>query len=365
MADAEQISTQLAYEFLRTGRYSASSGPVEIQGLGGIAAAGATDAEVADYASRAEGFSGLAVQSVGFEEGTKNPAVHIYLTRGAARQIKALPGNVEGVPVKVHKMGPVSVRPEAMAGNTNRGNIFQRNDRICCGSSCGPTSERGAGTFGAIVKIDMGLDLFLLSNNHVLSGCNHVPHNQPILAPASMDGRPDAVAPHEIGRHHMLHELRSGDPHFVDPGGIDLALARVSNPSAVSSWQGDQEDGYDTPTAISEPHSLLRVKKVGRTTGLTFGEIEARISTPTPIAYNAKNFKGTVWFKDIWTVRAVDGEHFVLPGDSGSLVVSEDGKSAVGIVFAGNPSGDYGFIIPMPAVAATFGGLGLVGSHGV
>jgi len=365
VADAEQIATQLAYEFLRGGRYSASSGPVDIQGLAGIAAVGALDAEVTSYTSRAEAFSGLALQSVGFEVGTKTPAVHIYLTRGAARQIKELPENIEEVPIRVHKMGLVSVRPEAMAGSTNRGNIFQRNDRICCGSSCGPTSERGAGTFGAIVTIGNGRDIFLLSNNHVLSGCNHVPHNQPILAPASMDGRADAVAPHEIGRHHMLYELRSGDPHFVVPGGIDLALARASNPNAVSSWQGDQENGYDTPTSVSEPYSRLRVKKVGRTTGLTFGEVEARISTPTPINYNARNFKGTVWFRDIWTARAVDGEYFVLPGDSGSLVVSEDGGTAVGIVFAGNPSGDYGFIIPMPAAAATFGGLSLVGSHGV
>jgi hypothetical protein len=169
----------------RTGRYSASSGPVEIPGLA-IAAASADDGEILEYANRAEGFSGLAIQSVGFEEGSENPAVHIYLTRGSARQMRALPGEVDGVPIRVHKMGPISVRPEAMAGSTNRGDIFERKNRICCGSSCGPTSERGAGTFGAIVKIGAEQDLFLLSNNHVLSGCNHVPHNQPILAPANM-----------------------------------------------------------------------------------------------------------------------------------------------------------------------------------
>jgi hypothetical protein len=230
VAKAEEIATQLAIEFLRAGRFAASSGPVEIRGLAGIAAAGheETDAEVSGYASRAEGFSGLAVQSVGFEEGTENPAVHIYLTRGAARQVKALPGDVEGVPVRVHKMGPVSVRPEAMAASTNRGNIFQRHNRICCGSSCGPTSERGAGTFGAIVKIGLGQDLFLLSNNHVLSGCNHVPHNQPILAPASMDGRADAIAPHEIGRHHMLHELRAAVIHISLLPEVSILRLRVS-----------------------------------------------------------------------------------------------------------------------------------------
>jgi hypothetical protein len=162
----------------------------------------------------------------------------------------------------------------------------------------------------------------------------------------------------------MLHELRSGDPYFVTPGGIDLALARVNDPNAVSSWQGDQKEGFDTPVVVSEPFSLMRVKKFGRTTGLTFGEVEARINTPTPITYNAKSFRGTVWFKEVWTVRAIH-DHFVLPGDSGSLVVSEDGLEAVGVVFAGNPKGDYGWIIPMPAAAAVFGGLQLVSNHGV
>jgi hypothetical protein len=163
----------------------------------------------------------------------------------------------------------------------------------------------------------------------------------------------------------MLHELRSGDPHFVVPGGIDLALGRVSDPASICSWQGDAADGYDTPGRIAEPVSLMRVKKVGRTTGLTFGEVEAHINTPTPIEYKAKHFKGTVWFRNIWTVRARNSQYFALPGDSGSLVVSEDGATAVGILFAGNPAGDYGWIIPMPAAVELFGGLSLVSHLGV
>jgi hypothetical protein len=63
-------------------------------------------------------------------------------------------------------------------------------------------------------------------------------------------------------------------------------------------------------------------------------------------------------------VRAA-GSPFALPGDSGSLVVNEDASAAVGIVFAANSSGDYGWIVPMPAVIATFGGLTLLAAHGV
>jgi hypothetical protein len=67
----------------------------------------------------------------------------------------------------------------------------------------------------------------------------------------------------------------------------------------------------------------------------------------------------------VWTVRARMGEIFALAGDSGSLVVTEDGAQAIGIVFAANRSGDFGWIIPMPYVLTAFGGLRLVGGHGI
>ena len=144
------------------------------------------------------------------------------------------------------------------------------------------------------MRIGAAPDLYLLSNNHVLAGCNHVPRNQPVLAPSNMDGRPDAPAPQEVGRHHAIGALRSGDPQFVQPCDADVALARASDAGAISSWQGDLQDGYDTPANFSEPLSLMRVKKFGRTTGLTHGEIEARVNTPMPVSYQSKHFKGVV-----------------------------------------------------------------------
>jgi hypothetical protein len=109
----------------------------------------------------------------------------------------------------------------------------------------------------------------------------------------------------------------------------------------------------------------MRVKKVGRTTALTVGELEARIPTPQVISYKAAHFKGRVWFKDVWSVRALPGDVFALAGDSGSLVVTEDGRHAVGLVFAANSTGDYALIIPISCVSNSFGGLSLVGGHGI
>jgi hypothetical protein len=343
--------------------YSAAHGPVEVGSLVHAVAASASSLRKMD-AEVEERFGSLAVQSVGFEEGTSDPKVHIYLTRSSAALLKRLPKTVEGVGVRAHRMGPITVRPEAAASATNQGHLFERKNRIACGSSCAPTSEQLSGTLGALVRKGSGSQLYLLSNNHVFAGCNHVPKNQPILAPSSLDGRPTVRAPGEIGRHELIHELRSGSPNFVNPCDADWALARATDAAIVSSWQGDDANGYDTPGAVAPPRSQMAVKKFGRTTALTTGVVEAKVTSPMPVEYTSRHFKGTVWFKDVWTVRGT-GWAFALQGDSGSLVVTEDGQRAVGLVFAANRNGDYAWIIPMPCVASTFGGLHLVSGHGV
>jgi hypothetical protein len=365
MPTAEEVATFLAYEFLKRGNYSASAGPVEVAVLAQALPA-AAEQEEREYFEGTDVFASLAVQSVGFEEGVDDPIVHIYLTRGSVRLMNSLPEEIDGVPLQAHKMGPVIVRPEMAGTVTNRANFFERNNRVCCGSSCAPTSENCSGTFGALIrKNNNSRQLYLLSNNHVFAGCNHVPKDQPILSPSSNDGRADIRAPGEIGRHAEIYELRSGNPGFVEPCEADLALARATDPAAVSSWQGDSVNGYDTPARTQSPISRMRVKKVGRTTALTYGTLQAKIPTPAALPYTSKHFKSVVWFKNVWTVRADSGGVFALPGDSGSLVVTEDGTRAVGVLFAANRSGEYGWIIPMACVETAFGGLRLVGGHGI
>jgi hypothetical protein len=358
-SDAERVATILAYEFLKEGRYSAAHGPVEIPSL--VQAAAASTGELH---SAWEDFAGLAVQSVGFEEGTENPAVHIYLTRSSSKLIKSLPDEFDGVPIMGHRMGNITVRPEAAASSTNYGNLYEHGGRIACGSSCAPTSENLSGTLGALVKKTGSDSIYLLSNNHVLAGCNHVPKDQPVLSPSNADGRPTIRAPAEVGRHSDIHEIRTGSPNFVNPIDAGLALARATNVKMLSSWQGDDAAGYDTPRRTSAPVSMMNVKKFGRTTELTFGTVEARVTTPMPVTYSAKHFKGVVWFTDVWTIHGPNGA-FALPGDSGSLVVTDDGSSTVGLVFASNSNGEYAWIIPMPCILNTFGGLRLVTGLGV
>ncbi len=364
MPTAREVAILLAYELLKRGNYSAAAGPVQMSELADVTPAAAR-IESEELFTSSGGFGGLSVQAVGCEIGVDDPEVYVYLTRGSLRLIKALPQEIEGVPIVAQKMGPVTVKPEMAASTTNRAHIFERNARICCGSSCAPTSGNCSGTLGALVRKAGSQQIYLLSNNHVFGGCNHVPQNQPILSPSSNDSRADIRAPTEVGRHAEIHELRTGDPSFVNPCEADLALARATNPTGLSSWQGEAGSGYDTPTRSQPPVSRMLVKKVGRTTGLTHGIVQSAIPSPAPLPYTARHFKGVVWFHNVWVVRSADGSEFALPGDSGSLVVAEDGSSAVGVLFAASRSGEYGWVIPMPYVIGTFGGLRLVAGHGV
>jgi hypothetical protein len=355
------IAQRLAAKFLEAGNYTFSA-PLSARGLTEVISA-AADTRAIDAYFEETGFAGLAVQSVGYEEGAENPKVHIYVTRGPRKLEREIPE--EGVPIEINRVGRVVIKPEAASAATNQGRIYERHNRVACGSSCAPSGEQYAGTLGAFVRKRGERDLYILSNNHVLAAGNHVPVGMPILAPSPIDARPGVRAPGEVGRHSEICELRSGVPTLVPPGREDIALARVPDVRLVSSWQGEGPDGYDTPTASVVPSAGLRVKKFGRTTGLTTGFVEALVNTPFPIPYRCRFFSATVWFQEVWTVKADPGQYFALPGDSGSLVVKETGEAAVGLVFAATPQGDYGFIIPVTHIVTLLGGLTLVGGHGV
>jgi hypothetical protein len=315
--------------------------------------------EVAAHIQAEPAFGGLAVQAVGYERGkVEDPAVHIYVLRASRALQKNLPKAINDVPLVVNRMGRVITLPGAIAGAY----YFQHGGRVACGSSCAPSAERYSGTFGALVRANDYPDkLFCLSNNHVLAACNHVPVGQPIMSPSMQDSGP-AAAPRHIANHTAIVELRSGVPELVPVNQVDIAIAEVADDDVVSSWQGDDTDGYDSPDAIVVPTSGMRVKKFGRSSGLTLGTVESITVSYEPVSYNSTNFKAVAWFENVWVVRG-DGGPFSIPGDSGSLVVSEDGDDAVGVVFAG--AGDYGWICPMDSVQNLFGGVSLVSDHNI
>ncbi len=209
-------------------------------------------------------------------------------------------------------MGKPKAGPAPASSRTTSGHFYTKGLRAACGGSCAPSGERYAGTLGALIT--EGVSTYALSNNHVFAACNHTQVGIPILGPAPMDAKAGKRAPGEVCRFTNMVELRSANPTLVQPMTVDAAHAIVENAALLSSWQGDEDDGYDTPTAIIAPVAGMHVKKFGRTTGLTFGVVEAFVPTPWTLPYKSSKFTSDVWFQDTWTVRSRMGTPSLFQG---------------------------------------------------
>ncbi|WP_440958648.1 hypothetical protein ACFELO_00650 [Oceanicaulis sp. LC35] len=277
---------------------------------------------------------------------------HRKLTKAA---LEALPRETEeGFPISYIKAMPPSVKSPSSTPSPNGHYLIDPNSKFTCGGSISAANELAAGTLGCLVN---GADgkIFGLSNNHVTGGCSYLEPEFPILAPGLADIRHDGISPFTLGRHTRVSPWISGSPSNVDiSGNFDAALFEVEDTSRVSSMQ---RNFFDTPIRASDPSDNLPVKKVGRTTGLTNGKVIGWTQSPLPVAYQVPEFKGAIYFEDIWIVRGFGGVPFSAPGDSGSLVVTElpSGEhEAVGLVFAGTNDQSLSFIIPINKILSYF-----------
>lgn len=253
---------------------------------------------------------------------------------------KNLPQNINGtIGVRYASSG----NPEVRGSDSHQFGAepyHVHNDRYTCGSSIFFANRMGAGTFGALVRHADGR-LLGLSNNHVTGTCNNSEAGLPILAPAPGDVQAGRLDPFTVGRHSMLCPIHDGHPTMIDISvNLDVALFEIVNENLVTSMQGKF---FDTPASVLPLEPGMRVEKVGRTTGHTFGNVTGVSIAPVAVSYDVKEYgiNKHVYFPGdkVFTVEA-DGESFFsAAGDSGSLVVHKDEagtRHAVGFVFDGN-----------------------------
>lgn len=223
------------------------------------------------------------------------------------------------------------------------------------GVSVGNQYEASAGTIGCRLKDSSGR-LFILSNNHVLALENTAPLNSWILQPGLYD-MPAGTFPYAW---QIVGTLTAYVPitfsRFAS-NKVDAAIAEVKlwgldgeTPLVATSTP---QDGYGTPSVdyISNEDlatlfavSQIPVQKYGRTTGWTMGTITS-INTTILVSYS----RGTARFVNQIVVQSPSA--FILPGDSGSLLVTQeatlsegvllDANRPVGLLFAGNYDGTY------------------------
>jgi hypothetical protein len=294
--------------------------------------------------------------------------IHVYtskkLSRGDQKALSHAAVNIAGVPTSlVFKHGGMAhaggvPAPPAVAP------VHMHGGRYSCGTSIYLASEKGAGTFGCLVRSQDGT-LYGLSNNHVTGGCNYAVPGLQILAPGSLDVAAGAQDPETIGHHAKAYPFVDGIPEIVTADdNLDAALFKIADSNRVSSMQ---RAAYDTPAECIPMQVGMRVSKVGRTTGLTHGEVVSELPDCEGIEYDVDVCGGKkyVYFKSLFVIVATHGD-FSQGGDSGSLVINIDGngvRRAVGIIVGGDGTG-LSFALSLDRVLEHFD-VALVSSHNV
>jgi len=191
------------------------------------------------------------------------------------------------------------------------------------------------GTLGCFVRTPDG-SIAILSNNHVVAGENRGLKGtdricQPFGQADAVSGLTDYVAlrPSPLGA-----RPAQGNVVFND---VDAGIAALN--SSIGHAQGylPARTGLKGPTGTSAPANGIAVFKVGRTTGLTYGEITDVGTIVGPIGYAP----GPVWFQNCFTVEGLGGTMFSDHGDSGSAIIEKATGAVLGLLFAGNGQQTY------------------------
>jgi hypothetical protein len=263
------------------------------------------------------------------------------LPRAALEAEELVPDEIDGIPTDVLEVGDVraettrTTRQRPAPGGVSLGHV-----RVT------------AGTFGCIVRDRASGDALLLSNNHVVADSNQGQPGDAILQPGAADGGrepADVIAALErfgeiqFSRQPSTCSLASGLVRVVNRlaawGGFHHRLeAWREDPLAVNRIDAAVARPYDENDVLAEvlelgplsgtrpPELGLKVRKSGRSTGLTTGEISVLEATIT-VGYGDR----TAQFAGQIVTTPMSS-----PGDSGSVLVENGGPRAVGLLFAGS-----------------------------
>jgi hypothetical protein len=270
-------------------------------------------------------------------------AIKIFTKHGG---VAGLPDNLEGIPVEVQVTGEffASICTPSTCTNTD---VWPLPVPIGVStSSDAPASCGATGTIGARVK--GGGAVYALSNNHIYADENRVPVGTSALQPGRFDTNCSSTGSNVIGTLSAYAPLAFCGASCPN-NAIDAAIA-VSDVTRLDNKTPPA--GYGTPSSVIwAPVGLgLGVKKYGRTTSLTAGQVTG-IDATVDVGYSSgtARFVHQVVIGNCPTVCSRGG-------DSGSLWVTNDpSANPVGLHFAGNDAGSLAIANQIGDVLTYFG----------
>lgn len=187
--------------------------------------------------------------------------------------------------------------------------------------------DGASGSIGCVLRSRSG-ERFVLSNNHVLANCNDAKESDAVLQPGAYDGG-------KRNEKYTIGELYAFRPiDFVGINYTDWALAKLySDQQYVEPIIPDEGklNGH------SDPQIFMDVFKYGRSTKMTFGIIET-LDADIKVEYEGGLL---AFFEDQMEVASNNTRkpYFSKEGDSGSVIVNQYTKEAVGLLFSGGDDG--------------------------
>ena len=227
--------------------------------------------------------------------------------------------------------------------------------------------ESSAGTLGAFVRLQDGRH-GIVSCGHVLARLNSrltkkkwggkfdPVHNPgwPDEDPVPIDsriGRLENFAPFVDGRGKNLDAAVAA----LDEGVVHMGNVLPDLPCVGPEFRGRP---IGSEIAASELTTGMRVVKLGRTTGMTEGSLEAIHFVNERVDFGT----GSYTFFGLHEVRWDEGwendksKHYAAAGDSGSLVLTKDGLHPIGLHFASRQVDTYraSYVVAWSKIATTF-----------
>lgn len=199
------------------------------------------------------------------------------------------------------------------------------------------------GTLGSMVE-DSADNEYILSNNHVLADQNAAKPGQPIVQPGLADAGCVKSPSNAVATFSKAIKLRfAGHKNFVDAAIAEVEPGQVS-PDILFL-------GPIAGTVASAPTIGMPVQKMGRTSCLTTGVISA-LDANLRVNYSETTKPHLANFVNQFAVTgSVKTPVFGGPGDSGSLIVTQDDcPQPVALLFAGSANGSFTYANPISEV---------------
>lgn len=258
---------------------------------------------------------------------------------------QVIPGILEDVPTDIIEVGDIK--------------LLTARRELCRPAQPGMSLGHykiSAGTFGAVVKDKISGEPLILSNNHVLANITdghdgRANIGDPITQPGIYDGgkvtdctighlrrfvplHHEVITPHcKIAKlfESVLNKcIRAFRPEYQvqvlrdseKQNQTDCAVAAPINPESIRAEILE----FGVVNGSRKPELGMRVKKSGRTTGITYGQI---VATNITFKVSMSNQAYGLFTDQILATP------MSMPGDSGSLILTDD-NYAVGLLFAGS-----------------------------